>query len=154
MDIFAPYRHEESDIKRKTYDNVERSGYIPNEKKIESFISSGLVLTEMRRGAGQYEIEESQSDYDSDTPEYLDELTKQAEAFDEKPLSQHLDKITCEEILDEADKALQSAMKSSKRNKKASDDKEATAKAIADRVSEQITHRLTSKSETENKSTE
>lgn len=111
MNIVAPYSSDELDKKHEysKVDHVERGGYIPNDKKIEEFISSGLALVQMRRGAGEYEIPEEESDFEEDSPEYLEELERQAEEYKEPPLMQHIDKMTAEEVLESADKALKQA---------------------------------------------
>lgn len=113
MNIVCPYKSDELDKKNKydTHDMVERDGFVSNERKIESFIETGMVLTEYHANASEYDIPEEESEYEQDTPEYLEELTKQAENYKETPLLQHLDKITAEEVLAEADLALERASK-------------------------------------------
>lgn len=121
MNIIAPYVNYELDEANvyESIDKVEREGYIPNDKKIDSFVERGLVLTEMRDGVGEYELPSSESEFDEDSDEYLAELTKDAENYEEKPLLQHIDKLTAEEVLADAEKEL-SARKS--RKKKTNDE--------------------------------
>lgn len=121
------------DVKRvySNIDTVERGGYIPNDKKIESFINSGLVLTEMRRGAGEYDIAESESDFEEDSPEYLEELTRQAEDYKEKPLAQFMDKITAVECLATAENQIHQSERNKAKPKRAE-------KSEGDRIVEAI----------------
>lgn len=111
-------------------DRVERGGFVPNDKKIEQFIQSGVVGFD-RHGSGEYEIQESESDFEEDSPEFLEELTKQAEDFDEPPLAQHMDKLTAEEILSDSEKIIESRKEEAKKPKKnASDFEDSVVKAI------------------------
>lgn len=106
-------------------DSVERFGYVPNDKKVESFMATGNISSLSSNSAG-YEIEESESDFDADSPEYLEELEKDATDFIEKnePLSQFMDKITAVEVLNEADKKIESAKRTRASKKQASESKE------------------------------
>lgn len=127
MNIVAPYKQTllDSKVTYSHIDNVERAGYVSNEQKITAFINQGLVLTEFRANSSEFDIPEQESEFESDSQEFLDELTRQAEEFDEKPLLQHLDKITAEETLKDAELSLnfaqKEAEKQSKRSKKQSD---------------------------------
>ena len=61
-------------------------------------------------------------------------MTKQAEDFDSPPLMQHFDKITAEEVLDNADKSIKISEKvDSKKNKKS---EKSDAMAIKEAIKE------------------
>lgn len=114
-------------------DSVERSGYVPNDKKVEAFLSNGSVSG--LSSAGEYEIEEEESDFEADSHEYLEELEKDATKFIEEnePLSQFMDKITAVEILSEADKKIESEKRTRASKKQASASKEdSIVKAITE----------------------
>lgn len=110
-------------------DRVERAGFVPNDKKIEQFIQSGVVGFD-RHGGGEYEIQESESDFEEDSPEFLEELTKQAEDFDELPLAQHMDKLTAEEILSDTEKTMESQKREPKKSKNGDTFEDSVVKAI------------------------
>lgn len=110
-------------------DRVERAGFVPNDKKIEQFIQSGVVGFD-RHGGGEYEIQESESDFEEDSPEFLEELTKQAEDFDNPPLAQHMDKLTAEEILSDAEKTMESRKREPKKSKNGDTFEDSVVKAI------------------------
>lgn len=105
-------------------DSVERSGYVPNDKKVEAFMQTGSISS--LSSGGEYEIEEEESEFESDSPEYLEELEKDATKFMEEnePLSQFMDKITAVEILSEADKKIESEKRTRASKKQASASKE------------------------------
>ena len=109
VSILAPYRSGEVDVIKEcdlsALDRVERGGYVPNEVRIQKFIDSGLVLFgQSAQGTGEYEIPGGESDYEADSDEYRDELEDEAENYNEAPLMQYIDKITAEEVLDNAEK--------------------------------------------------
>lgn len=110
MRIIAPYCSSEIGVIKECglsqVDSVERSGFVPNEEKISTFIESGMILMNQRQGIGEYEIQGGESDFDPDSVEYRDELTREAEEFDQQPLLQSIDKIEAEEILDNAEKQI------------------------------------------------
>lgn len=120
MRIVAPYFVTEEAVHTyDTHDKVEREGYVSNEKKIDTFIQTGLVLQNMSiTGGPEYEIQGGESDFEPDSPEYLEELTKDAENYNEKPLEQYMDKITAEEILSDADKTIETEKRTKKNKKK------------------------------------
>lgn len=105
-------------------DSVERSGYVPNDKKVESFMQTGSISS--LSSGGEYEIDEEESDFEADSPEYLEELEKDATKFIEnnEPLSQFMDKITAVEILNDADKKIESEKRTRASKKQASASKE------------------------------
>lgn len=105
-------------------DSVERSGYVPNDKKVEAFMQTGSISA--LGNGGEYEIEEAESEFEADSPEYLEELEKDATDFIEKnePLSQFMDKITAVEVLNEADKKIESDKRTRASKKQASASKE------------------------------
>lgn len=110
MRIIAPYCSSEIEVIKECglaeVDSVERFGFVPNEEKISTFIESGMVLMNQRQGVGEYEIQGGESDFEPDSVEYRDELTREAEEFDQQPLLQSIDKIEAEEILDNAEKRI------------------------------------------------
>lgn len=108
-------------------DNVERAGYVANYEKIDTFINTGMLLMDYHANSSEYDIPESESDFEQDTPEYLEELTKQAEDFDSPPLMQHFDKITAEEVLDNADKVMKMSEKVDSKKTKKSEKSDAMA---------------------------
>lgn len=119
MNIIAPYRSDESDKKHiySRFDKVEREGFVSNEQKIEAFINQGMVLTEYHGTSAEYDIGEEESDFESDSPEFIDELTNQALEDSRPPLIQHLDKITALESLENAEKTIEES-ESRRKNKK------------------------------------
>lgn len=118
MKIVAPYFvTDESVHEYDTHDKVEREGYVPNDKKIDSFINTGMLMQNMRIGGEDYEIQGGESDFEADSIEFRNELTQDAENFAEQPLSQFLDKITAEEILADSENALKEREKTSKEKK-------------------------------------
>ena len=113
VSVVALYASDVED-KKHTYsstDKVERSGYVPNDKKIDTFISSGLMLMDFHANNSEYDLPESESEYESDSKEYLEELTSDAEKFDSPPLAQFVDKISANEILDDGEKLLKESEK-------------------------------------------
>lgn len=122
VSIIAPYRSGEVEIIKEcdlsALDRVERGGYVPNEVRIQKFIDSGMVLFGANgQGAGEYEILGSESDFEADSEEYRDELEAEAENYKEAPLMQYMDKITAEEVLDNAEKALRASEEAKKDTK-------------------------------------
>lgn len=119
MRIIAPYFVTEEAVHTyDKHDKVEREGYIPNEKKIDIFLQSGMVTQNMHNGGDEYEIQGTESDFEPDSAEYLQELTTDAENYNEQPLEQFMDKITAEEILSDADKSIEIEKRTSKKKKK------------------------------------
>lgn len=153
MRIVAPYFEKEKPKEYSSIDRVERGGYIPNDKKIETFIESGLSLVQMHRGTGEYEINEEESDFDEDSPEFLDELQKQAEEFTLPPLMQFVDKISAEEVLDSADKALREAEIELSEKKHKRSEKDATKSLVEalERNSNALERHVNAKAEDEPK---
>lgn len=100
-----------------THDKVERSGYRPNCEKVEEFLKTGNMLNLSRASDSEAELPAEESDFEPDSEEYREELTRDAEEFDEVPLLQHFDKIDACEILDEADKQVEEREKLSKKPK-------------------------------------
>ena len=85
MKITAPYFvTEESVHVYDTHDMVEREGYVPADKKIDTFIQTGMLLQNMQIGGPDYEIQGEESDFEADSLEFRDELTKDAENFDQQ----------------------------------------------------------------------
>lgn len=82
-------------------DEVERAGYVSPDKKIQSFIESGQLLQDYRGNSEEFDIEGSESDFESDSPEYADELTHDAENYSGEIMPQFIDKITANEIVAE-----------------------------------------------------
>lgn len=105
MQILAPYR---ASLKAKELhcehlsqeDKVERTGYIPAEKKIQSYIESGLLLQNYRGNSQEYDYEGGETELDPDSPEYLEELTTDADKDSLSPLPQYNDRM---ELLEQAD---------------------------------------------------
>ena len=119
MKIKAPYFFtEENVVLHDFHDKVERDGYVPNDKKIEIFLASGLVTQNMSRGGSEYEIQGGESDFEPDSPEFLEELTKDAENYNERPLEQYMDKITAEEVLSDAELTIETEKRTKKNKKK------------------------------------
>lgn len=110
-----PYAHEsdvpnESEVYEIVHDrtdNVERSEYISPDKKIESFIQSGLLLQNMNSGSGSYELDGSETDADPDSPEYRDELERDAEKLKGSALPQFFDKVDALETIERIEKSVQ-----------------------------------------------
>ena len=117
-----------------THDMVERDGYVPNDKKIDTFIQTGMVLSSMHMGGDEYELQGAESDFEADTPEFREELTKDAESYDNPPLEQYMDKITAEETLATAELALKGRENQKKGGKRVSSetDTKEIVKAIKD----------------------
>lgn len=99
------------------HDRVERDGYRPNSDKIADFIATGNILNLSRASDAEAELPAEESDFEPDSEEYREELTRDAEEFDEVPLLQHFDKIDACEILDEADKKVEEREKLRKKTK-------------------------------------
>lgn len=125
MTIHAIYASESDDVVfehiEDTHDNVERSGYVSPDKKIRSFIESGQLLQNYRASGDDYELQGEETELEPDSEEYRDELTKDAEKFDEDIMPQHLDKLSASEILDNADKEIKRASVKPKKQKETSD---------------------------------
>lgn len=151
--LVPPTVREREKVLPSNIDRVERGGYVPNDKKIESFIESGTVLMNQRRGQGEYEIGESESDFEEDSPEYLEELEKEAIDYMEKnpPLNQFLDKVSANEILDEADKKMSDSDKASKRETKTRKEAKAESDAFSDNLAKKIAEAVTTKQKTSEK---
>lgn len=119
MKIVAPYFVTEEAVHGyNPHDKVEREGYVPNDKKVQTFIETGLLMQNMRLGGEEYEIQGEESDFEADSLEFRDELTRDAENFNQQPLNQFMDKITAEEILSDADKTIEIKKRTSKNKKK------------------------------------
>lgn len=112
------------EVGHDTHDKVERDGYRPNSEKIADFISTGNILNLSRASDADAELPSAESDFEPDSEEFREELTRDAENFDEVPLLQHFDKIDACEILDEADKKVENNERARAKNKKASVSKE------------------------------
>lgn len=114
-----------------TLDKVERSGYRPNCEKIADFLATGNIQNLSRASDTDAELPSEESEFEPDSEEYREELTKDAEEFDAPPLLQHFDKIDACEILNEADKAIEEREKLSKKPKVSrKTDKEEIVEAI------------------------
>lgn len=119
------------EVGHDTHDKVERDGYRPNSEKIADFISTGNILNLSRASDADAELPAEESDFEPDSEEFREELTKDAENFDEVPLLQHFDKIDACEILDEVDKKVEEREKLSKKPKVSrKSDKEEIVEAI------------------------
>lgn len=116
--IVNPYATAEVDIIKEcgldNHDSVERAGYVSPDKKIEAFLETGQLLQNYRAGGEDYEIQGEETDLEADSPEYVEELTKEAENFDNEVMPQFMDKLTANEILADADKSLENASKARK----------------------------------------
>lgn len=101
MNIVPPYVSNELDIHYEpassALDKVERSGFVPPEKKIESFVNSGTLLQNYRAGGDSFELEGGESEFEEDSPEYREELTNDAENFDSPVLPQYMDVLSASE---------------------------------------------------------
>lgn len=139
MKIYAPYASCEVEVVKEcghsTIDKVERGGYRPNSEKIDDFISTGNIVSLSRSQDSEAELPSEESEFEPDSEEYRDELTKDAENFDEEPLPQFMDKLTAEEILDNSDKLLKEREKLASEKKLARKDKK---KSDADKIVEAI----------------
>lgn len=129
MKIVAPYSSCEVEVIKEcglsSVDSVERAGYVSPDKKIETFLESGQLLQNMRAGGDSYEIEGTETELEPDSSEYIDELTKDAENYDEEVMPQHFDKMDAMEILDSADKKAEIASKKRKGDKTPKSEKDA-----------------------------
>lgn len=107
ISIVSRYRSKDiyESIKDKT-DLVERSGYVSPDKKIESFIESGQLLQNYRASGSDYELQSEELEMDSDSDEYVEYLTNESENYSEQVMPQFIDKISANEILNEADKKI------------------------------------------------
>lgn len=107
ISIVSRYRSEDvyESIKDKS-DLVERSGYVSPDKKIESFIESGQLLQNYRASGSDYELQSEELEMDSDSDEYVEYLTNESENYSEQLMPQFIDKISANEILNEADKKI------------------------------------------------
>ncbi|MCM1320728.1 MAG: hypothetical protein NC041_04205 [Bacteroides sp.] len=85
-------------------DEVERSDYVSPDKKIESFIHSGVLLQNMNASGGSYELDGSETEADPDSPAYREELERDAESLKGSPLPQHFDKIDALEVVESIEK--------------------------------------------------
>lgn len=135
--IVNPYKSKDkkvySEVGLSRIDNVERGGYVSPEKKIETYISTGMLLQNMHPSGDNYEIQGTETDLEADSEEYREELTSDAESFDEQPLPQFVDKLSASEILSEADRALENASKAQvddKSSQKANEASERVSEAI------------------------
>lgn len=141
MDIHAPYRTSEVEVLKEcnlsSTDEVERGGYVSPDKKIETFLQTGQLLQNYHAGGDDYEMQGDESDFEADTEEYRDELTNDAETYDEEPLPQFMDKLTAVETLDEADKRLENATKQKRRDKTRESENDAS-KAFLDGLESKI----------------
>lgn len=135
--IVNPYRTKSKEITSECglsrVDNVERGGYVSPDKKIETYIQTGMLLQNMHPSGDSYELQGTETDLEADSEEYRDELTADAESFDEQPLPQFVDKLSASEILSEADRALENASKA-----KGDDKSSKNADDASKRVSEAI----------------
>lgn len=132
MKITAPYFVTEEAVHTyDIHDTVEREGYVPNDKKIDTFIETGMLMSNMRLGGEEYEIQGEESEFEADSPEFRDELTADAENFSERPLEQYMDKITANEILHDADLKQEYAEKAPKKKKEPKIE-DSVVKAITD----------------------
>lgn len=154
MELYAPYRNCEVEVMKECglsrFDNVERAGYIRPEDRIKTFIETGQLLQSSALG-GEYDIQGTETDSEPDSPEYVEELEKEAEDFNEAPLAQYMDKLTASEILAEADRELSNASKSVERDKTRKTEKdaskeflEALKKEVSAGVSEAIANKTKS----------
>lgn len=129
MNIVPPYVSCEIEVMKECnldkHDKVERDGYRPPSEKVDDFIKTGNILALSRYTDGDAELPSEESEFEPDSEEYREELTKDAEEFDEAPLAQYVDKISAQEILDEADKKIEASEKLSKKRKKVSQSPEA-----------------------------
>lgn len=133
--VIPPTVTAEVDIIREvgldTHDRVERDGYRPNSEKVADFIATGNMANLSRVSDSDAELPAEESDFEADSEEFREELTKDAENFDEVPLLQHFDKIDACEILDEAEKTVEEREKLSKKPKVSrKTDKEEIVEAI------------------------
>lgn len=107
ISIVSRYRSEDvyESIQDKT-DLVERSGYVSPDKKIEAFIESGQLLQNYRASGSDYELQSEELEMDSDSDEYVEYLTNESENYSDQVMPQFIDKISANEILNEADKKI------------------------------------------------
>lgn len=88
-------------------DVVERSGYVSPEKKIKSYIETGVILQGIRTSGEEYDVQGGETDAEQDSQEYVDELTEDAEKYDGECMPQFIDKISANDYVDRKEKEFQ-----------------------------------------------
>lgn len=104
ISIVPPYVTDNIKIRHEFFhdvtDLVERSGYISPDKKIQSFIDSGMILQGIRTAGEEYDVQGGETEAEADSPEYRDELTEDAENYQGECMPQFIDKISANEYVD------------------------------------------------------
>lgn len=104
ISIVPPYVTDRKEIRLECNlddtDVVERSGYVSPDKKIQSFIESGTLLQGIRTSGEEYDVQGGETDAESDSPEYVEELTQDAENYDGECMPQFIDKLSANDYVD------------------------------------------------------
>lgn len=87
-------------------DVVERSGYISPDKKIMSYIETGVILQGIRTSGEEFDVQGGETDAEQDSQEYVDELTEDAEKYDGECMPQFIDKISANDYVDMKEKQI------------------------------------------------
>lgn len=108
ISIVSPYKTADVEICQECnlsgIDEVERSGFVSPDKKIQEYIRSGMVLQSIRTGGEEFDVQGGETDAEPNSPEFYDELTADAENYDGSPMPQFIDKISALETVDNAEK--------------------------------------------------
>lgn len=144
MKILAPYRSTEKTApelhfeKLSQDDNVERAGYVPAEKKIQSYMESGLLLQNYRGSSQEYDYEGVETDTDPDSPEYVEELGEDSEKDGLTPLPQFNDRMQLLEQATELQTRLETSTEERKRETQTRKSSSVKEKAFIETLSSSV----------------
>lgn len=104
ISIVPPYVTDDISIRHECglddTDVVERSGYVSPDRKIKTYIDSGILLQAIRTSGDEYDVQGGETEAEADSPEYRDELTEDAEKYDGEVMPQFIDKLSANEYVD------------------------------------------------------